>query len=62
MIMIVVVVVVVVVVVSWYRENMQKRYKNVPATLPCLSACLSVHTQLGKPEQILIKLDNGKFY
>jgi len=43
-------IVVVAVVVSWYRANMQERYKNVPTILPCLRVCLSVHIQLGKPE------------
>jgi len=49
-IIIIIVVVVVVVVVSWYRANMQKRYKNVPTTLPRLPAHPPVHIQLGKPQ------------
>jgi hypothetical protein len=35
--------IVVVVVVSWYTANMQKRYKNVPTTSPCLPVCLSTY-------------------
>lgn len=37
------IIVVAVVVVSWYRANMQNRYKNVPTTLPCLPVCLSTY-------------------
>jgi hypothetical protein len=36
-------IIVAVVVVSWYRANMQKRYKNIPTTLLCLPVCLSTY-------------------